>query len=234
MTASVLDRGPRLATPASLQATYILPIRRRRVDDIDELTAKVGKRFSAGKRFAIVVAAEGAKPRAGTMDFDEGGKDVYGHERFAGIARQLADELEQRLGKGGMGEIWRARSLSSGVEVAIKLLAPGLAGDPELVARFEREIANSQRIDHPNAVKVLGGGRSAEGRLYLVMEVLRGRSLSAVAATEAPLPPARVADLGRQIASGLGAVNLDPDGLATAHRVLVEVTQRANRLRGQP
>ncbi|MCX4573035.1 6-phosphofructokinase [Streptomyces sp. NBC_01571] len=67
--------------------------------DIEELAAKVGERFEAGKRFAIVVAAEGAKPRAGTMPFDEGVKDVYGHERFAGIARQLSLELEERLGK---------------------------------------------------------------------------------------------------------------------------------------
>src|SRR5690606_36863843 len=67
--------------------------------DIDELTAKIGARFSAVKRLAIVVAAEGAKPRPWTMDVDEGGKDVYGHERFAGIARQLSLELETRLGK---------------------------------------------------------------------------------------------------------------------------------------
>ncbi|MEU6737376.1 6-phosphofructokinase [Streptomyces physcomitrii] len=67
--------------------------------DIEELAARVGERFSAGKKFAIVVAAEGAKPRAGTMDFDEGAKDIYGHERFAGIARQLSLELEGRLGK---------------------------------------------------------------------------------------------------------------------------------------
>ncbi|MDJ0463685.1 6-phosphofructokinase [Streptomyces sp. H27-C3] len=67
--------------------------------DIDELTALVGKRFSAGKRFAIVVVAEGAKPRAGSMDFDVGVKDVYGHERFTGVATQLSVELEERLGK---------------------------------------------------------------------------------------------------------------------------------------
>ncbi|MEI5010452.1 6-phosphofructokinase [Streptomyces sp. PmtA] len=68
--------------------------------DIEELTKRVGARFEAdGKRFAIVVVAEGAKPREGSMDFDEGGKDVYGHERFAGVARQLSVELEDRLGK---------------------------------------------------------------------------------------------------------------------------------------
>ncbi|MFE5867875.1 6-phosphofructokinase [Streptomyces roseifaciens] len=67
--------------------------------DIDELTEVVGRRFEAGKRFAIVVVAEGAKPRRGSMAFETGATDVYGHERFAGVARQLSDELERRLGK---------------------------------------------------------------------------------------------------------------------------------------
>ncbi|MFD9790061.1 6-phosphofructokinase [Streptomyces sp. NPDC059070] len=67
--------------------------------DIDELTELVGRRFSAGKKFAIVVVAEGAKPREGSMRFDEGGTDIYGHERFAGVASQLSVELERRLGK---------------------------------------------------------------------------------------------------------------------------------------
>ncbi|MEU5810426.1 MULTISPECIES: 6-phosphofructokinase [unclassified Streptomyces] len=67
--------------------------------DIEELTGIVGERFSAGKRFAIVVVAEGAKPRPGSMEFTEGGTDQYGHERFAGIGNLLAVELERRLGK---------------------------------------------------------------------------------------------------------------------------------------
>ncbi|MBH0246184.1 ATP-dependent 6-phosphofructokinase, partial [Streptomyces cavourensis] len=67
--------------------------------DIDELTKLVGKRFQAGKKFAIVVVAEGAKPREGSMQFEQGVKDIYGHERFAGVATQLAGELEQRLSK---------------------------------------------------------------------------------------------------------------------------------------
>ncbi|WP_127354652.1 6-phosphofructokinase [Actinacidiphila soli] len=67
--------------------------------DIAELTAVVGKRFEAGKKFAIVVVSEGAKPREGTMQFTSGAKDVYGHERFTGVANQLSVELEERLGK---------------------------------------------------------------------------------------------------------------------------------------
>ncbi|MFE2286401.1 6-phosphofructokinase [Streptomyces sp. NPDC059443] len=68
--------------------------------DIEELTAIVGERFSQGKRFAIVVVAEGAKPAEGSsMALEEGGTDMYGHERFAGIGNRLAVELEERLGK---------------------------------------------------------------------------------------------------------------------------------------
>ncbi|WP_424214961.1 6-phosphofructokinase [Streptomyces sp. BI20] len=67
--------------------------------DIEELTRIVGERFEAGKRFAIVVVAEGAKPRPGTLTMEDRGTDVYGHERFAGIGNRLAVELEARLGK---------------------------------------------------------------------------------------------------------------------------------------
>jgi phosphofructokinase-like protein len=67
--------------------------------DVAELARVVGERFEAGKKFAIVVVSEGAKPRPGTMDFTAGATDVYGHERFTGVANQLSVELEERLGK---------------------------------------------------------------------------------------------------------------------------------------
>ncbi|MEV7023134.1 6-phosphofructokinase [Kitasatospora sp. NPDC093558] len=66
---------------------------------IEQLTAVVRERFDRQKKFAIVVCAEGAKPEPGTMHWEEGVKDIYGHERFTGIATQLSRELEHRLGK---------------------------------------------------------------------------------------------------------------------------------------
>ncbi len=116
-------------------------------------------------------------------------------------------ELMRQLGRGGMGEIWRALDTHTGDEVAIKLLQPALSRDPELVERFEREFAASSRIASPNAVRVVGGGRAPDGQLHMVMELLGGRPLSAIAAAEAPLDPLRVADLGRQIARGLAAAH---------------------------
>jgi 6-phosphofructokinase 1 len=66
---------------------------------IEKLTEVVRERFERGKKFAIVVCAEGAKPEPGTMHWEEGTRDIYGHERFTGIATQLSGELEHRLGK---------------------------------------------------------------------------------------------------------------------------------------
>ncbi|NED85949.1 6-phosphofructokinase, partial [Streptomyces sp. SID11233] len=57
--------------------------------DVAEVAERVGARFDAGKRFAIVVVAEGAKPLPGTMKYEDGERDIYGHERFSGVARQL-------------------------------------------------------------------------------------------------------------------------------------------------
>ena len=67
--------------------------------DVDDLVRMVEKRFARGKKFAVVVVAEGAAPSPGTMDYERGEIDQYGHERFMGIGNHLAAELENRLGK---------------------------------------------------------------------------------------------------------------------------------------
>ncbi len=105
-----------------------------------------------------------------------------------------------------MGAIHRATRLEDGTQVAIKVMRAPLAGDDELARRFAVEIEAARRVQHPHVVEVLGHGR-ADGLVYLVMELVTGRSLDAVVLDEAPLDPLRVATLGRQIASGLGAVH---------------------------
>src|SRR5690606_27189217 len=66
---------------------------------VDDLVKMVEERFAHGKRFAIVCVAEGAHPAEGSMPYEKGAIDQYGHERFAGIGNRLATELEMRLGK---------------------------------------------------------------------------------------------------------------------------------------
>lgn len=67
--------------------------------DVNRLCELVTRRFDRGKKFALVVVAEGARPLENTMEFDTGARDQFGHVRFAGVARQLSVELENRLGK---------------------------------------------------------------------------------------------------------------------------------------
>ncbi|WP_432095330.1 ATP-dependent 6-phosphofructokinase [Streptomyces sp. bgisy100] len=72
-----------------------LPERRFAVDD---LCGMVEERFARGKKFAVICVAEGAHPAEGSMPYEKGAIDQYGHERFAGIGNRLAAELERRLG----------------------------------------------------------------------------------------------------------------------------------------
>jgi serine/threonine protein kinase len=80
------------------------------------------------------------------------------------------------LGRGGMGEVWRARQHSLNRIVAIKILSPSLAVEPDFVRRFERESSALAAISHPNIVTVYDRG-SANGVWYFVMEFVEGRSL---------------------------------------------------------
>ncbi|WP_455360911.1 ATP-dependent 6-phosphofructokinase [Streptomyces sp. SYSU K21746] len=67
--------------------------------EVDDLVKMVEERFARGKKFAVVCVAEGAHPAEGSMAYEKGAIDKYGHERFAGIGTRLAIELEKRLGK---------------------------------------------------------------------------------------------------------------------------------------
>ncbi|MEU6079659.1 6-phosphofructokinase [Streptomyces sp. NPDC047108] len=66
--------------------------------DVDALCTMVEERFARGKKFAVICVAEGAHPTDGSMPYERGAIDSYGHERFAGIGNRLATELESRLG----------------------------------------------------------------------------------------------------------------------------------------
>ena len=91
--------------------------------------------------------------------------------------RRFADfELLEEIGRGGMGVVYRARQLSLGRFVAIKMLLPGLSG-AEHLRRFEREAATAARLQHPNIVAIHQVGAWL-GRQYLVMDLVAGRSLA--------------------------------------------------------
>ncbi|MCB9591544.1 MAG: serine/threonine protein kinase [Sandaracinaceae bacterium] len=111
--------------------------------------------------------------------------------------------IEELLGAGGMGEVYRARHEVLDKDVAIKVLRPFLAEEPDAVARFRREVqAQAKLAPHPNVVTATHASEH-DGRLYLVMELVPGTNLSRLVRAEGPLEPARAADLIRQAAAGL-------------------------------
>jgi eukaryotic-like serine/threonine-protein kinase len=111
-------------------------------------------------------------------------------------------ELGSVVGRGGMALVYRARDLERGEVVAVKVLADNLAADPELRRRFAREALLAERLSHPNVVSVLAHGET-DGRAYIVLEYVDGRSLADELKSAGRLPAERVIELGAQAAAGL-------------------------------
>src|SRR6266576_1907055 len=85
-------------------------------------------------------------------------------------------EILSPLGSGGMGEVYRARDSKLKRDVAVKVLPPSLARDPDALARFEREALAVAALSHPNILSIFDFG-TQEGTSYAVMELLEGETL---------------------------------------------------------
>jgi len=113
-------------------------------------------------------------------------------------------EVLSPLGAGGMGEVYRARDTRLGRDVAVKVVHPRLASDPDRLSRFEKEARAAAQVDHPNILVVHDIGEH-EGSPYIVSELLQGESLREKLG--APLPPKKAVDYATQIARGLAAAH---------------------------
>jgi len=107
------------------------------------------------------------------------------------------------LGHGGMGIVYRAKQLSIGREVALKVLDRRIEKDVASVKRFFREAKVASTLAHPNTVPIIDFGQHADGRLYLVMELVRGKTLLDEITKVGPLPLARVIAIGVQLCDAL-------------------------------
>jgi hypothetical protein len=149
-------------------------------------------------------------------------------ERDALIGCVLDDRyrLEERIGGGGMGQVYRARHLRMDQSVAVKVLHPDLSADPSAARRFAREARHTFRFDHPHCVRVIDFGATPTGTLFLVMEYLTGRTAAQEIEVDGPMAPERVMHIARQVcealayAHDLGFVHRDikPDNLMLLHR----------------
>jgi len=114
-------------------------------------------------------------------------------------------EIKDQLGKGGMGEVFRARDTKLGRDVAIKILPTELSGDPEREARFQREARALASLQHANVASVYGF-EEVGGIRFLVMELVEGSELT-VRMKKGPIPVEETLNLARQIAAGLEAAH---------------------------
>jgi serine/threonine-protein kinase len=110
--------------------------------------------------------------------------------------------LEQKLGEGGMGMVYRASHAMMRRPTAVKLLPLEKTGEASL-ARFEREVQQTARLTHPNTITIYDYGRTPDGVFYYAMELLDGASLEAVVELDGPQPPGRVVRVMEMVAGGL-------------------------------
>jgi tRNA A-37 threonylcarbamoyl transferase component Bud32 len=125
-------------------------------------------------------------------------------------ARELGSyELVERLGEGGMGEVWRARHRLLARPAAIKLVRPAMLGADDASAtrlalrRFESEAQATAALTSPHTIRLFDFGATEDGRFYYVMELLDGRDMASLVQQAGPLPVPRVLYLLKQICHSL-------------------------------
>jgi serine/threonine-protein kinase len=124
--------------------------------------------------------------------------------------------VECEIGRGGMGTVYRALHLGLERPVAVKILKKEFAADPEVAERFMREARTMARLRHSHAAMIFDAGRLADGRPFIVMEYVEGRTLAETLLHEGRFSPERAV----QIATGICDVLGEAHQLGIVHRDL--------------
>ena len=112
-----------------------------------------------------------------------------------------------KIGQGGMGAIYKAEHLIFAELRALKVLAPQLAHDEVLVQSLQQEARITRQLSHPNAVRIEDVDRAEDGRLFIAMEFVEGKSIKKIIEESGPIPVLRVIEIARQLCSALDAAH---------------------------
>jgi eukaryotic-like serine/threonine-protein kinase len=160
------------------------------------------------------------------------GEKLVDHDLFLAVERDPMRgqtiggkyTLIERIGVGGMGNVYKASQAGLGRHVAVKILKPELTRDADTVARFSREAAAMSLLTHANTTRVYDFGQTDDGLLYLVMEYLEGQLITQRVAEHGPLPIIETLRIAEQIlrslaeahTKGLVHRDLKPDNIFIA------------------
>ncbi len=119
-------------------------------------------------------------------------------------ARKLGQyQLGDKLGEGGMGEVYLAEHQLLKRPCALKLIKPDVNTNPIALARFEREVQAAAMLSHPNTIEIFDYGHTDDGTFYYVMQYLPGLTVSDLVRQSGPMPPGRVIFVMRQVCGAL-------------------------------
>jgi eukaryotic-like serine/threonine-protein kinase len=195
----IMPAPPRLMLTAAIAAASMSPLALFLLDHSGKVVADGAAYFNTtfGGAIAVVFAYVGARV-------------VYRLGREVAAARELGSyRLEERLGQGGMGEVWRARHRMLARPAAIKLIRPAPGGNgaggisKEAMKRFEREAQVIARLRSPHTVDLFDFGIADNGSFYYVMELLEGLDADTLIRRFGPLPAERAVYLLTQICHSL-------------------------------
>jgi hypothetical protein len=157
-----------------------------------------------------VVSRRTPTPAASAPRSDSGwlsSSDSISHGRFApGTLLDSRYRVIGLLGKGGMGEVYRADDLRLGQPVALKFLPDGLRDEPVRLAQFHNEVRTARQVSHPNVCRVYDIGE-VDGVPYISMEYVDGENLATSLRRIGRFPEDKAADIARQLCAGLAAAH---------------------------
>ena len=193
----------RTPLPPSAVATMMsddLPV----MDDATRL-APDANRPSSASRPASDRAVRESRPTSSTGWLSSSG--AIDHGRFQpGTLLGERYRIIQRLGKGGMGEVYRADDIKLGQPVALKFLPPGVDGDPARLTQLHTEVRMARQVSHPNVCRVYDIDE-IEGSTFLSMEYVDGEDLASLLRRVGRFPEDRALEIARQICAGLAAAH---------------------------
>ncbi len=130
-----------------------------------------------------------------------------GVESLVGTVLKGTYKVEEQIGEGGMGAVFRAVQMPLGRNVAIKVLLPALESTPSMTQRFFQEAKALSQLSHPHVVSIIDFGNTESGMIYMVMEFLQGSTLGQVVPREVGLSVGTTVRLMRQVCAGVGAAH---------------------------